>query len=113
MLYFSCQTNQIGRRRKVEERWPEYSEETTLLETPSYTFQGKVGNNSSDKGSQRQSIVQQGKAWLRFYLKEHVQKISELKQHHVHIWDEAKKEYVVLEHCKAKGKKNKCSGCSS
>ena len=48
------------------------------------------------------------KEWLAKYLGQHVQQIQELKQHHVHVWDEEKKEYVVLEHCRSKEKRNEC-----
>jgi len=48
------------------------------------------------------------KEWLAKYLGRHVQQIQELKQHHVHVWDEEKKEYVVLEHCRSKENRNEC-----
>ena len=35
-------------------------------------------------------------------------RIQEFKQHHVHIWDEAKNMYVPLEHCRRKDKKDQC-----
>ncbi len=105
---------ETGRRREVEQMWPEYSDETALLETPEYTLEGSVGDPIAAKDattSQQRHIkarLQQGKQWLRKYLQAHVQKVLELKQHHVHVWDEARKEYKVLEHCKAKDKKNEC-----
>ncbi len=109
-----CGRNKIGRRRAVENTWPEYAVQTTLLETPSYTCEVSVGDTKTVKvvttspQKDKRSYLQQGKEWLRRYLHCHVQKIGELKQHHVHIWDEAKQDYVVLEHCKAKGNQNEC-----
>ena len=98
----------------MENAWPEYADQTTLLETPEYCRQGSVGNTEAVKAgathqqSFHKSHLQQGREWLRKYLHGHVQKIVELKQHHVHIWDEAKQDYVVLDHCKTKGKENEC-----
>lgn len=107
-------THQTGRRREVEHAWPEYADQTTLLETPSYTLEGGVTDYNASAtarpphSSFKYACIEQGKAWLKKFLQRHVQQVSELKQHHVHVWDEAKKEYVVLEHCKAKDKKNEC-----
>ena len=97
------------RRRKMESEWPEYKTTSTLLETPARTLDaaGEKQNYSRDEASLLMRL-RRGKQWLRTYLGEHVQRIQELKQHHVHIWDEEKKEYVVLEHCKARDKKNTC-----
>jgi hypothetical protein len=41
-------------------------------------------------------------------LHQHVQGLQELKQHHVHLWDPDKQEYVVLDHCRSKTNKNEC-----
>ena len=103
-----------GRRKEVERDWPEYSAKTELLETPAYTLENPVGNphSAQDGATPHHSFLktrlERGRAWLRQYLHHHVQRIQELKQHHVHIWDEAKQDYVVLEHCKSKDKKNEC-----
>jgi len=91
-----------GRRRAVEEKWPEYSETTELLERPNYMLR------SENSGSSGKSVIERGRDWLRSYLSDHVQRLQELKQHHVHIWDEEKQEYIVLEHCRRKDKKNEC-----
>ena len=89
-----------ARRKAVENEWPEYSTTTDLITTPSYVLE-------ADSRS-LPSRVQGGINWLRQHLELHVQRLQELKQHHVHIWDEDKQEYVVLEHCKSKDKKNVC-----
>ena len=83
-----CDEDAVGtwehsRRRQTEALWPEYKETTELMQMPAYTL-----NQQSN-----------GKQWLKKYLFDHVQKIQELKQHHVHIWDEEKQDYMVLEHC--------------
>ncbi len=103
-----------GRRVEMESKWPEYSEETALLETPAYISTGSVSAPHANQAAallSRASLekrLQEGKEWLRRYLRHHVQKVQELKQHHVHVWDEEKKEYTVLEHCRSKDDRNKC-----
>ena len=103
-----------SRRKEVESMWPEYTLQTELLETPSYTVQTSVGSTSVNEVSETshqtwaKTRLQVGRAWLSQYLGKHVQRVQELKQHHVHIWNEETQEYVVLEHCKSKDKKNEC-----
>ena len=89
-----------GRRKEVEAEWPEYRNETSFMETPEYL---------RARDSAQEDRFKAGKKWLRQYLKEHVQRIQELKQHHVHVWDDDKQEYIVLDHCRGKDrKKNEC-----
>ena len=103
-----------GRRQEVESAWPEYRATTKLLETPAYMLESAAGETHRQKigatspQSTLKSRLQRGKDWLTQYLEKHVQQLQEFKQHHVHIWDDDKKEYVVLEHCKSKDKKNEC-----
>lgn len=103
-----------GGRQKVEQEWPEYKTRTTLLETPGYTLKSSAEvyeRHERRRPTSNNNVwkrVQEGGKWLRNYLFQHVQQIQQLKQHHVHIWDEEKKEYMVLEHCKVKGEKNVC-----
>ena len=81
-----------GRRKAVEQAWPEYSVETFMLETPSYTLDGAVGDPQRSHGTatpshtSRKTRLQRGKEWLRQYLQQHMQKVQELKQHRVHVW---------------------------
>ena len=120
-----------GRRREVERDWPEYSNTSVLVETPTYTRESTAGGShekneaASDMNSfvrqgdphnkeranpprSMRDKIQQGKDWLHQYLHQHVQRIQELKQHHVHMWNQEKNDYVVLEHCRRKDKKNEC-----
>ena len=103
-----------GRRKEVESNWPEYRETSTLLEVPAHTLEGSMGDPHGALGgtTSRRSFwaarVQCGKQWLRQHLFVHVQRLQEMKQHHVHIWNEEKKEYEVLNHCRSKDKKNEC-----
>ena len=90
-----------GRRKEVESSWPEYREKTQLLEVPAYMGDAPLTQSLKAR-------LERGQAWLGHYLQRHVQRLQELKQHHVHIWDDEKKEYKVLEHCKSKDKKNEC-----
>lgn len=92
---------QQGRRKEVESSWPEYREKTELLEVPAYMGDAPLTESLKAR-------LERGQAWLSHYLQRHVQRLQELKQHHVHIWDDEKKEYKVLEHCKSKDKKNEC-----
>ena len=110
----SLQSWEEGRRKEVESLWPEYTSSSALIETPSYTVEDSAGDPcaKTEKQSTQQVIgdtrLQRGRQWLRQYLDHHVQRLQELKQHHVHIWNEETQTYVVLEHCKSKDKKNEC-----
>lgn len=87
----------------MESKWPEYSDEVALFETPAYiTSQAPIEQTGLNKR------LQEGKQCLRHFWGLHVQKIQELKQHHVHVWDEDKKEYAILDHCRSKDMKNQC-----
>ena len=103
-----------ARRKEVESTWPEYRSTTILVETPQYMLDKADGNTGSTESGATlhhkafSRRLQQGKAWLHQFLHRHVQRLQEFKQHHVHIWDEEKKEYAVLDHCKSKDKKNTC-----
>ena len=78
------------RRLLTEADWPEYKHSVELVSTRSYLR----GND-------------EGKVWLEEYLKGHVQRIQELKQHHVHTLN-AKGERVPLAHCRRADNPQKC-----
>ena len=78
------------RRLLTEADWPEYKDEIDLVSARSYL--------RSDED---------GKTWLNKYLSQHVQRIQELKQHHVHTLN-AKGERVPLAHCRLADNPQKC-----
>ena len=88
-----------GRRQVVENQWPEYASSGLMLARPLYM-------NKRDGPSESREVA--GQWWLRQYLHGHVQPLQEHKQHHVHMWDEAKEKYMPLTHCRRKDKPEEC-----
>ena len=81
-----------SRRNNIECAWPEYRDSVALVSTRRYLHSDMDGTS-----------------WREKYLKEHVQSIQELKQHHVHTLN-AKGARVPLTHCRRVDNPNKCRG---
>ena len=79
------------KQTSTKQAWPEYKEDPHLVSKPSYL--------SSDMDD---------KEWRRRYLAEDVEKVAQLKQHHVHVMN-AKGERVPLSHCRRADNPNKCN----
>jgi hypothetical protein len=74
------------------EDWPEYSLSPELVSKPSYL--------TSDMEPEK---------WRDMYLSEHVQRVQEMKQHHIHTLNQ-KGERVPLLHCRRADNPTKCEG---
>ena len=79
-----------SRQVEIEGTWPDYRDSVALVSTRRYL--------QSDMD---------GTSWREKYLKEHVQTIQEMKQHHVHTFN-SKGERVPLTHCRRADNPNKC-----
>ena len=77
-------------RTRVESTWPEYKDSAALLSQRSYL----VSTCSPAE-------------WCNTYLKDHVQTIQEMKQHHVHIMS-SKGERLPLAHCQRADNPKEC-----
>jgi len=86
------------RQQDVNKKWPNYADMYDLISVPDYV------KNDVDPTKQQM----EGKAWLHEYLHGSVQKGQELRQNHVHYWNEKKKEYEPLTHCKCADDPKKC-----
>ena len=85
-----------GRRQEVESEWPEYRNNPVLSGRPAYLQQDMQmagGVLSPSKG-----LAQH---------KQHVQRVQELRQHHVHVLY-ANGVRQPLTHCKQRGRGNEC-----
>ena len=82
----------LERRPNTEAEWPEYTKRLDLVSKPSYL-------NADINGED----------WLNTYLGDHVQRIQELKQHHVHTVNK-NGERVPLTHCRRPDNPKKCKG---
>ena len=80
------------RQKVTEEAWPEYVKALDLVSKRDYV--------SGDGDPE---------AWLHSYLYEHVQRLQELKQHHVHTLN-SNGERVLLTHCRRVDDPAKCKG---
>ena len=78
------------RQMVLEGTWPDSRDSVALVSTRRYL--------ESDMD---------GTSWREKYLKEHVQSIQEMKQHHVHTLN-SKGERVPLTHCRRADNPNKC-----
>ena len=81
-----------SKREEVEEAWPEYKHFTDLVSKPHYM--------SSELDPTE---------WRKAYLCMHVDRIAQLKQHHVHVRN-SKGERVPLTHCQRADDPRKCKG---
>ena len=86
---FECQES---RQMEIEGTWPDYRDSVTLVSSRRYLESDMDGVSFREK-----------------YLKEHVQSIQEMKQHHVHTLN-SKGERVPLTHCRRTDNPNKCRG---
>ena len=82
-----------SRRASVEEAWPEYVTCVDMLSKRGYLA----------------SIDLDSRVWLSAYLEDHVQRIQELKNHHVHPFND-KGDRVPLTHCRRADDPSKCKG---
>ena len=90
--YGDVETWSNERRLAAEEDWPEFSESVDLV--------NHLGYITNDM---------EAKAWREHYLKQHVQRIQEMKQNHVHVLN-AQGESLPLTHCQRADDPKKCKG---
>ncbi|HIE71391.1 MAG TPA: hypothetical protein EYP98_15145 [Planctomycetes bacterium] len=113
-----------GRQQQREEAWPEYADSLELVSTPAYlsarltASPGELGGTSSGGGgssaqarpqASAERVVAEGRKWRREYLFEHVQRVQEMKQNHVHTLND-KGERVPLTHCRRPDNPKLCKG---
>ena len=90
-VYERLESWDSDRRLAIENEWPEYANSIDLVSTRAYL--------RSNMGA---------KDWRDMYLGDHVQRIQEKKQHHVHVFN-AKGERVPLSHCQRADDPRKCN----
>ena len=101
-----------GRQTETESQWPEYADSLELVSTPGYLtarWEDGHGGAGAMKALGERSKVEEGRTWCQRYLFDHVQRVQEMKQHHVHTLN-AKGERVPLTHCRRVDNPNKCRG---
>ena len=82
------------KREETEKQWPEYRHSTLALSRPTY----QSANDSVDE-----------QTWRRLYLREDVEVLQQLKQHHVHNPPtEPGGPRTPLDHCRSKEDPTKC-----
>ena len=80
-----------SRKEVTEDAWPEYEESLVLLSKRAYLADGNMDDQK----------------WRDTYLRDHVQRVHELKQNHVHLPNQ-KGEMMPLAHCQRKDNPHKC-----
>ena len=77
---------------------------------PAHSADASVGSSSSGNSvsQQKQSLVEDGTAWLAEHLEQHVQSVQEYKQNHVHLYNEETKSRVPLTHCQREDNPKLC-----
>ena len=129
---YASVANIDSRLEVLEKEWPEYETARALTSQPAYltrrssalamasgdvsepahSADASVGSSSSGNSvsQQKQSLAEDGTAWLAEHLEQHVQSVQEYKQHHVHIYNEETKSRVPLTHCQRKDNPKLCKG---
>ena len=80
--------------RHQEQQWPEYKESQALVGRPSYLLKQEANLN--------------GKQWNHEYLDRDIQRLQQMKQHHVHIYNEETGQREPLQACRRKDRPDKC-----
>ena len=80
-----------ARQVATQEAWPEYEQSLELVSKRAYLSDGNMDDQQ----------------WRNTYLREHVQRVHELKQNHVHLPNK-KGDLVPLAHCQRKDNPQKC-----
>lgn len=94
----------LSRMDEREKLWPKYEHSTLFLSSPSYLRRGLDGVNTVSDAE----CLQEGKEWLHTYLAEHVQRLQECKQHHVHPISQRTGVREPLTHCRKKDNPKLC-----
>ena len=96
----------------AESEWPEYKKNKTLTEVPAYTLNNTYDLSYesvfSDGVSRLKSVVSEGAVWLKAYLKNDVEELQRLKQHHVHMINEETNQREPLAACRRKENPKEC-----
>ena len=77
-----------------EQQWPEYKDSHTLVGRPGYLL--------------TQEAELSGNEWREEYLDEDIQRLQQMKQHHVHIYNEETGQREPLQACRRKDRPDKC-----
>ena len=91
-----------ARQQETEAAWKtQYEASTELIDTPEYLKHNKAKENSTA------SITKAAQKWLKSYLM-HVQRRQEMRQNHVHVWNDKSKCKMPLTHCQKADNPMKC-----
>ena len=93
-----------------ESQWPEYETATNLFGCPSYLRDVPYDPTSvvSDEGMRE--MQEEGKAWLGKHLREDVEELQMMKQHHVHVRNPETNKRDLLPASRSKENPNLCKG---
>ena len=101
------------RRDETEKAWPNYVDCLDLISTPAslkVTSQKSLLFNVrwSQAVVEQKNLEQEATEWLHNYLFVNVQRRQELRQNHVHVWNEHKGMRMPLTHCQSPDNVMKC-----
>lgn len=88
---------------QMESEWPEYRQSFELVSTPRWFTQQSPPHASFEQR------IEEAQVWGKRFLAHYVQRIQQMKQHHVHITN-AKGEKVPLAHCRRTDNPKLCKG---
>ena len=98
---------------ECEKRWPEFKEDAHFISTPNHLLRQDdeipwIANSSCFSTARIE-----GEVWFQDYLKRDVDKLQQMKQHHVHMFNLITHEKEPLTSCRRKDNPTSCkSGVS-
>ena len=98
------------RQSNTESEWKgQYGSSVELIDTSTYLSKmvSSIGAQASRSRKSEARLLKSARVWLREFLK-NVQRRQEMRQNHVHVWNEKKNCKVPLTHCQCPDDPMKC-----
>eukprot|EP00973_Karenia_brevis_P023978 3305987-Karenia_brevis.AAC.1 len=102
---------QHARKAETEKSWPHFEASAELISCPNYLRTVEVDPALYTSISYYESlagVLQNARRWCTEYLFQRAQRGQELRQNHVHIWNERKQMHVPLTHCQSADDPSRC-----
>ena len=93
---------------ECEKQWPEFKEDTHLISTPNYLLRKDDEIPWIANSSCLSTARIEGEVWFQDYLKRDVDKLQQMKQHHVHMLNPITNEKEPLTSCRRKDNPTLC-----
>ena len=99
------------RQTETEQAWKQqYDSSTELIDTPALltkTISPILARSQAIQTYSTERVYKSARVWLKEYL-QNVQRQQEMRQNHVHVWNDKKKCKMPLTHCQCSDDSSKC-----